>query len=215
MPNKQNMAGREILLLEKIHPNAREQFRAKNYGVAEKPNSPADSELNQALKDILILGVRSKTKVTPQILQKAPKLLAVGCFCIGTDQVDLKKCSELGVAVFNAPYSNTRSVTELVIGEIIVLMRRIFERNSAAHRGAWKKGDDGCFEVRGKTLGIVGYGHIGSQVSVIAESLGMNVLFYDIVEKLALGNARPVHSLEELLHKADLVTLHVPEDKST
>ncbi len=215
MPDKTGATSASVLLLEKIHPHAGEQFRARNYGVVEKPNSPADSELNQALKDIQILGVRSKTKVTPRILQKAPKLLAVGCFCIGTDQVDLKKCSELGIAVFNAPYSNTRSVTELVIGEIIMLMRRIFERNSAAHQGVWKKGDDSCFEVRGKTLGIVGYGHIGSQVSVIAESLGMNVIFYDIAEKLALGNARPAHSLEELLHKADLVTLHVPEDKST
>lgn len=214
MPNKTG-ATTDILLLEKIHPNAAGQFRTKNYEVAEKPNSPADSELNQALRDIRILGIRSKTKVTPKLLQEAPNLLAIGCFCIGTDQVDLKKCSELGIAVFNAPFSSTRSVTELVIGEIIMLMRQAFERNAAAHQGLWAKGEDAGFEVRGKTLGIVGYGHIGSQVSVIAESLGMNVIFYDIAEKLTLGNARPAHSLEELLRKADIVTLHVPEDKST
>ncbi|MGH8004608.1 MAG: phosphoglycerate dehydrogenase, partial [Limisphaerales bacterium] len=171
--------------------------------------------MNPVLQNVQILGIRSKTKVTPMLLQKAPKLLAIGCFCIGTDQTDLKKCTELGIAVFNAPYSNTRSVTELVIGEIIMLLRRIFERNSAAHRGSWNKGDDASFEVRGKTLGIVGYGHIGSQVSVIAEALGMNVIFYDIAEKLALGNARSAHSLEELLRRADIVSLHVPEDKST
>ncbi|MGE5692647.1 MAG: phosphoglycerate dehydrogenase [Candidatus Zixiibacteriota bacterium] len=215
MPNKQNMAPANVLLLEKIHPNAAAQFKAKNFAVTEKPASPPESELNQSLGGIQILGIRSKTKLTPKLLQKAPNLLAVGCFCIGTNQVDLKKCTELGIAVFNAPYSNTRSVTELVIGEIIMLLRRIFERNNAVHEGSWTKGDDGCFEVRGKTLGIVGYGHIGSQVSVIAESLGMNVIFYDIVEKLALGNARPVHSLEELLRQSDVVTLHVPEDQST
>jgi len=215
MPNQPNATSTSVLLLEKIHSNAGEQFRAKKYQVAEKLDSPAESELNQTLGEIQILGIRSKTKITPKILQKAPNLLAIGCFCIGSDQVDLKKCSELGIAVFNAPYSNTRSVTELVIGEIIMLMRCIFERSNAAHQGTWNKGDDASFEVRGKTLGIVGYGHIGSQVSVIAESLGMNVLFYDIAEKLALGNAHPVHSLEELLRRADIVTLHVPEDKST
>lgn len=215
MANKASVSPAGVLLLEKIHPNAAGQFRAKNYAVVEKPNSPADSELNQVLRDIQIFGIRSKTKVTSKLLQKNPNLLAIGCFCIGTDQVDLKKCSELGIAVFNAPFSSTRSVTELVIGEIIMLMRRAFERNTAAHQGLWAKGEDASFEVRGKTLGIVGYGHIGSQVSVIAESLGMNVIFYDIAEKLALGNARPVHSLEELLRKADVVTLHVPEDKST
>ena len=175
-----------VLLVEKIHPNAAAQFRAKNYAVIEMLHSPAEAELIQALGGLQILGIRSKTKLTPAALQEASTLMAVGCFCIGTDQVDLKKCSELGIAVFNAPYSNTRSVTELVIGEIIMLLRRIFERNGAAHQGSWAKGDDGCFEVRGKTLGIVGYGHIGSQVSVIAEGLGMNVIFYDIVEKLAL-----------------------------
>ncbi|MCI0330527.1 MAG: phosphoglycerate dehydrogenase [candidate division Zixibacteria bacterium] len=215
MPNRPGATPINVLLLEKIHPDAAGQFRAKNYAVAEKPNSPAGAELGRMLGEVQILGIRSKTKVTPTLLQKAPELLAVGCFCIGTDQVDLKKCSERGIAVFNAPFSSTRSVTELVIGEIIMLLRRAFERSAAAHQGTWAKGEDASFEVRGKTLGIVGYGHIGSQVSVLAEALGMNVAFYDVAEKLALGNARPVHSLEELLRKADIVTLHVPEDKST
>ncbi len=215
MPDKPNVLTKSVLLLEKIHDDAGEQFRAQKYRVVQKPFAPTDLELKLALPEFQILGLRSKTKLTSKILQKAPNLLAVGCFCIGTDQVDLQKCSQLGIAVFNAPFSSTRSVTELVIGEIIMLLRRAFERNAAAHQGVWAKGEDAAFEVRGKTLGIVGYGHIGSQVSVIAESLGMNVIFYDLAEKLALGNARAVHSLEELLRRADVVTLHVPEDKST
>jgi len=204
-----------VLLLEKIHPYAKEQFQQQNYTLSEEPKSISEAELAKAVEPLHLLGIRSKTRLTGKVLKKAPNLLAVGCFCIGTDQVDLAECTRRGIAVFNAPYSNTRSVTELVIGEIIMLLRRTFEKSNAAHQGVWSKSEDASFEVRGKTLGIVGYGHIGSQVSVIAEALGMNVIFYDIADKLALGNARPVHSLAELLRRADIVTLHVPDTKAT
>jgi D-3-phosphoglycerate dehydrogenase len=162
-----------------------------------------------------LLGIRSKTRVTERTLLHARRLWAIGCYCIGTDQVDLATARRRGVAVFNAPYSNTRSVAELVVGEIIMLLRRVFEKSQKLQQKKWDKSSEGCYEVRGKTLGIVGYGHIGSQVSILAEALGMEVIYYDLVEKLPFGAARPVHTLAELLAAADVVSLHVPEDRTT
>lgn len=174
-----------------------------------------EKELINAVKDIHLLGIRSKTNITPAVLDAATKLQAIGCFCIGVNQVDLQAATDCGVAVFNAPYSNTRSVAELVIGAAIMLIRRIPDKNGAAHKGIWMKEASGSYELRGKTLGIIGYGNIGSQVSVLAESLGMKVLFYDIETKLPLGNASSNTSLEEVLSSADVVTLHVPDNDTT
>ncbi len=162
-----------------------------------------------------MLGIRSKTQVTAPVLRAARHLLSVGCFCIGTNQVDLAAANGLGIPVFNAPFSNTRSVAEMILGEIIVLARQLFDRSREVHAGTWRKEAVGCHEVRGKVLGIVGYGHIGSQVGVLAEALGMQVLFYDIVSKLALGNCQPCDSLEQLLSRSDFVTLHVPATPQT
>jgi D-3-phosphoglycerate dehydrogenase len=167
------------------------------------------------IKDVHILGIRSKTHVTKEVLESASKLLAVGCFCIGTNQVDLKAAARKGIAVFNSPYSNTRSVAELIIGLSIMLIRKIIDKQNAAHRGIWLKESKGCYELRGKTLGIIGYGNIGSQVSVLAEAMGMNVIYYDVAPKLPHGNAKPVRTLKELLQQADIVTLHVPSDSTT
>lgn len=175
----------------------------------------SEEELIEKIREVHILGIRSKTNITPRVLDAAKKLQAIGCFCIGVNQVDLNAATEQGVAVFNAPYSNTRSVAELVIGAAIMLIRRIPDKNSAAHRGVWMKESSGSYELRGKTLGIIGYGNIGSQVSVLAEALGMKVLFYDVEKKLPLGNAESKASLKELLGKADVVTLHVPENTQT
>ena len=172
-------------------------------------------ELKARLANVHILGIRSRTKLTKDVLSAADKLLTVGCFCIGTNQVDLQAAKRQGIPVFNAPYSNTRSVAELVIAEIVMLFRGIPQRSWGAHEGAWDKTVKGAREIRGKTLGIVGYGHIGSQLSIIAEALGMQVRFYDIIEKLAIGNAKPCRSLDELLAEADVVTLHVPETAQT
>ena len=167
------------------------------------------------IKDVHILGIRSKTHISAAVLAAAKKLQAIGCFCIGVNQVDLKAATKNGVVVFNAPYSNTRSVAELVIGAAIMLIRRIPDKNKAAHQGLWLKESSGCFELRGKTLGIIGYGNIGSQVSVLAEALGMKVIFYDVETKLPLGNAADAQSLKNLLSKSDIVTLHVPETNQT
>jgi D-3-phosphoglycerate dehydrogenase len=204
-----------VLLLENIHLDAAARFRSETFQVEALPSSLSEEELCKKIETAHLLGIRSKTQVTERVLQHARRLWAIGCYCIGTDQVDLKTARRRGVVVFNAPYSNTRSVAELVIGEIIMLLRRVFEKSQTLHQKIWDKRAEGCYEVRGKTLGIVGYGHIGSQVSILAEALGMDVIYYDVVEKLPIGNARPVHSLEELLAKADAVTLHVPEDKTT
>ena len=205
-----------IALLENIHPYATQLF-GKN-GIHHIQMQKAAFE-DQALQDILgnthILGLRSKTRVRAADMDKAPHLEAMGCFCIGTDQVDLDAAAERGIPVFNAPYANTRSVAELVLGEIIMLLRRVPEKSAAAHRGEWLKGIDGACEVRGKTLGIVGYGHIGTQLSVLAENLGMRVLFYDIVDKLSLGNAQRADSLGQLLSQSDVVSLHVPATPET
>lgn len=197
------------LLLENIHPDAAEALRQEGYRVEALSDALNEAELTRAIKGVSLLGIRSKTQVTEKALAAADRLLAVGCFCIGTEQVALDAASDRGVAVFNAPYSNTRSVVELAIGEIVMLLRRAAESSSLLHNGTWRKSAAGCREVRGRTLGIVGYGHIGSQLSVLAEALGMHVLFHDLEERLALGNAVKCNTLNELLAKSDIVTLHV------
>ncbi len=206
----------KVLLLEGIHESSAGSFRAAGYTNVEYLKTALDgADLEQKLKDVHIVGIRSRTQLTQQVLQKAGKLFAVGCFSIGTNQVDLQWAKQLGIPVFNAPFSNTRSVAELVIAEIIMLMREVPSRNAAAHRGEWLKAVGNSFEVRGKNLGIVGYGHIGSQVSILAESLGMNVLYFDIEKKLSLGKAFMCASLNDLLEQSDVVTLHVPETPET
>lgn len=199
----------KVLLLENIDKFAQEFMEEEGYKVERLKTGLDEAELITKVKDVHILGVRSKTKVTKKVLESAEKLLAVGCFSVGTDNVDLITASEKGIGVFNAPYQNTRSVVELVIGNIIMLLRRVFEKSSKLHQGIWDKSVENCFEVRGKRLGIVGYGNIGTQISVIAESLGMEVYFYDVIPRLAIGNARKCRSLDELLKVADVVTIHV------
>ncbi|MCC7385631.1 MAG: phosphoglycerate dehydrogenase [Deltaproteobacteria bacterium] len=206
----------QILLLEGIHPNAVAELRASGYASVDRlPHALDEQELIARIAQVQIIGIRSRTQLTARVLEAAPRLFCVGCFSIGTNQVDLLEARRRGVPVFNAPYSNTRSVAELIIGEIVMLMRGIFEKSQIVHRGGWVKSAKDSYEVRGKTLGIVGYGHIGSQVSILAEALGMRVRFYDIVKKLALGNAQPAATLGELLTQSDVVTLHVPETEQT
>lgn len=206
----------KILLLENISDSAVEEFKHSGYTNISKVQGALDKDrLMSLIKDVHILGIRSKTHVTKEVLESASKLLAVGCFCIGTNQVDLKAAARKGIAVFNSPYSNTRSVAELIIGLSIMLIRKIIDKQNAAHRGIWLKESKGCYELRGKTLGIIGYGNIGSQVSVLAEAMGMNVIYYDVAPKLPHGNAKPVRTLKELLQQADIVTLHVPSDSTT
>ena len=204
-----------VLLLENIHPAAAARFQQESFHLETLPSSLNEDELCRKIETVHLLGIRSKTRITERVLLAARRLWAIGCYCIGTDQVALTIARRRGVPVFNAPYSNTRSVAELVIGEMIMLLRRVFEKSQSLHQNKWDKNAEGCFEVRGKTLGIIGYGHIGSQVSILAEALGMEVIYYDIVDKLPIGNARAVHHLDELLQHADIVTLHVPEDKAT
>ncbi|MEO6254423.1 MAG: phosphoglycerate dehydrogenase [Ferruginibacter sp.] len=205
-----------ILFLENISDVAVKHFNVSGYANVKKINSAlSEAELIHAIKDIHLLGIRSKTQITKKILDAAPKLQAIGCFCIGVNQVDLKAATRNGVVVFNAPYSNTRSVAELVIGASIILIRNIVDKNKAAHEGVWLKEASGSYELRGKTLGIIGYGNIGKQVSVLAESIGMKVIFYDTETKLPLGNAEDKKSLREVVGKSDIVTLHVPELTST
>ncbi|MBX3462195.1 MAG: phosphoglycerate dehydrogenase [Planctomycetes bacterium] len=205
-----------ILLLEGVHASAAELFAADGYTqVVSQPKALPPDELRRALASVHMLGIRSRTQLTAEVLAAAPRLMAIGCFCIGTNQVDLAAARRRGIPVFNAPFSNTRSVAELVLAEIVLLLRGIPQRNAAAHRGEWIKSAAGSREARGKVLGIVGYGHIGTQVGLLAEALGMQVVYHDIVTKLALGNAQPVRSLEALLEQADVVTLHVPETPQT
>ncbi|MDZ7344668.1 MAG: phosphoglycerate dehydrogenase [candidate division KSB1 bacterium] len=204
-----------VLLLENIHPEAAARFRAETFQVESLPSSLREDELCKKIETVHLLGIRSQTRVTEAVLQHARRLWAIGCYCIGTEQVNLVAARRRGIVVFNAPYSNTRSVAELVIGEIIMLLRRVWEKSQSLNLKIWDKSAVGCYEMRGKILGIVGYGHIGSQVSVLAEALGMDVIYYDIAEKLPLGTARPMPSLEALLTQADIVTLHVPEDETT
>lgn len=206
----------KILFLENISDSAVKHFRQSGYVQVEKiSRALTEDQLAEVIKDVHILGIRSKTQVTKKILDAGKKLQAIGCFCIGVNQVDLRAATANGVVVFNAPYSNTRSVAELVIGSAIMLIRRIPDKNKAAHDGIWMKDAKGSYELRGKTLGIIGYGNIGSQVSVLAEGLGMKVLFYDIETKLPLGNAVDAKSLKEILSRSDIVTLHVPETDQT
>ncbi|MCU0445785.1 MAG: phosphoglycerate dehydrogenase [Microscillaceae bacterium] len=206
-----------VLLLENIHPRAVEIFRKEGYNVETIKGALDEEELCEKIKNVQILGIRSKTQVTKKALENANRLLAVGAFCIGTKQIDLEACLHKGVVAFNAPYSNTRSVVELAIGEMIMLMRNTVEKSNLMHQGIWDKSAKNSFEIRGKKLGIIGYGNIGTQLSVLAEALGMQVYFYDVVEKLALGNATPCSSLEELLQIADVISLHVddrPQNKN-
>ncbi|MBN8837956.1 MAG: phosphoglycerate dehydrogenase [Sphingobacteriia bacterium] len=205
-----------ILFLENISDKAVQQFKQNGYTNVKKISGAlSEAELINAVKDVHLLGIRSKTQITEKVLAAATKLQAIGCFCIGVNQVNLKAATKQGITVFNAPYSNTRSVAELVIGLAIMLIRRIPDKNKAAHEGVWLKDAKGSFELRGKTLGIIGYGNIGSQVSVLAEGLGMKVLFYDVETKLPLGNAVAAKSLKELVSKADIISLHVPETPQT
>ncbi len=205
-----------VLLLEGIHAKAVQTFKDAGYtNVEHHPKALPANELKAALADAHFVGIRSRTNLTAEVLAGAPKLVGVGCFCIGTNQVDLSAAQLAGVPVFNAPFSNTRSVAELVIAQIVLLMRGIPEKNAAAHRGEWLKSATGSYEARGKTLGIIGYGHIGSQLGVLAEALGLRVLYYDIENKLPLGNAHVLSDLDELFGQADAVSLHVPETPQT
>ena len=220
MPEKKNTSYPKekinILFLENISDVAVQQFSKAGYTNINKINAAInENELIKEIKNVHLLGIRSKTQITANVLQAAGKLQAIGCFCIGVNQVNLTEATKNGVAVFNAPYSNTRSVAELVIGAAIMLVRKIIDKNKAAHDGIWMKDASGSHELRGKTMGIIGYGNIGSQVSVLAEALGMKVIFYDTETKLPLGNATDSRNLRELLQLSDVVTLHVPELKST
>jgi len=199
----------KVLLLENVHPDAAAIFKAEGYSVEVMKGALDEDELCKKIKNINILGIRSKTQVTRKVLDHANNLLAIGTFCIGTNQVNLEECSQRGIAVFNAPYSNTRSVVELALGEMIMLVRSTFEKSNKMHQGEWDKSANGSVEIRGKKLGLVGYGNIGTQFSILAEALGMEVYFYDVVDKLALGNARKCSSLKQLLEIADVVSLHV------
>ena len=199
----------KILLLENIHPDAVALLRSEGFIVESLSKSLGEDELCEKIKDVSILGIRSKTEVTKKVLESAPRLMAIGAFCVGVNQIDLAECAKRGVAVFNAPFSNTRSVVELAIGEMIMLIRNVFDKSVKMHRGEWDKSAKDSYELRGKHLGIIGYGNIGAQLSVVAESLGMKVYFYDLVEKLALGNAIKCPSMKELLKKSDIVTVHV------
>ncbi len=197
------------LLLEQIHPDAEQLLRSAGFAVDAVSRSLDEDELIDRIRGVSLIGIRSKTQITARVLDAADSLVAIGAFCIGTNQIDLHAAAEAGVAAFNAPFSNTRSVVELAIAEIIAMTRRLTEKNALMHQGVWDKSADGAHEVRGRTLGIVGYGNIGTQLSVLAENLGMRVLFYDKADRLALGNARRCLSLPELLAESDVVTLHV------
>jgi len=205
----------KFLLLENVHQSAHDLIRSEGFALEAVPRSLKEDELAQKLRDVHVLGIRSKTQVTARALAEARRLLSVGCFCIGTNQVDLAAANGRGVPVFNAPFSNTRSVAELIICEVIALARQLGDRSREVHEGRWRKAAAGSFEVRGKTLGVIGYGHIGSQVGVLAEALGMRVIFYDHTSKLPMGNNRACASLAELLAAADFVTLHVPATPQT
>ncbi len=206
----------KVLLMEGVHENAIRYFKENGYSNIESYNEAlSGNELEKRLKNAHIVGIRSRTELRGNILGKAPKLITIGCFSIGTNQVDIMDAKMMGIPVFNAPFSNTRSVAELVIAECIMLMRGIPEKNALAHNKIWMKSPVGAVEVRGKTLGVIGYGHIGSQVSILAESLGMDIYYYDIERKLSLGNARPTRNLTELLKISDTVTIHVPSTELT
>ncbi len=205
----------KVLLLENIHPSAHELFRAERYNLETLKTALGEDELVRRIEDVHVLGIRSKTRVTDRVLAAGRRLLSVGCFCIGTNQVDLAGANKRGVPVFNAPFSNTRSVAEMIMAEIVMLSRRLGDRVREMHVGQWQKVATGSFEIRNKSLGIIGYGHIGRQIGVIAEALGMRVLFFDVAAKLPMGNNRATPTLEEMLAQSDFVTLHVPETPQT
>jgi len=206
----------KILLLENISDAAVDELRAAGYSEIERISGAlSEREIAAAVKDVHLLGIRSKTQITKKVLASADKLLAIGAFCIGVNQIDLRSATERGVAVFNAPHANTRSVAELIIGLCVMLIRKITDKNAAAHAGKWLKDAAGSFELRNKTLGIIGYGNIGSQVSIMAEALGLRVIYFDVATKLPHGNAKQIRDLRELLKRADIVTLHVPSDAAT
>ncbi|GAA0361654.1 phosphoglycerate dehydrogenase [Bowmanella denitrificans] len=205
-----------ILLLEGLHQSALETLKANGYtNIEYLKTSLPEAELIEKIQDVHFIGIRSRTQLTESVIDAAQKLVAIGCFCIGTNQVDLDAAQRRGIPVFNAPFSNTRSVAELVLGEILLLLRGIPQKNAQCHRGGWDKSAVGSFEARGKTLGIIGYGHIGTQLSIMAEHIGMRVQFYDIEDKLVLGNARQIKSLNQLLKTSDVISLHVPETPQT
>lgn len=205
----------KVLLLENIHQSAHESFLKQSFQIEVRSGALKEDELVEALADVELLGIRSKTQITEKALAKADKLLSIGCFCIGTNQVDLAAAKRRGVPVFNAPFSNTRSVAEMIIGELILLARQIGDRSREVHAGVWKKVSSACYEVRGKTLGLVGYGHIGQQLGVLAEALGMRVVYYDIATKLPMGNNRALPTLGALLEESHFVSLHVPATPET
>lgn len=205
----------KVLLLENIHPKAVQAFKSETFQVELLAGALPEDQLKAKIKDVHIIGIRSKSKLTESVLAEAKRLLAIGCFCIGTDQVDLVAAERFGIPVFNSPFSNSRSVAELIIGEVISLSRRLSEKTMEMHNQTWNKSAKGCKEIRGKTLGIVGYGHIGSQLSVLAEGMGMQVIFYDVVRLMPLGRAHACADLNSLLQQADFVTLHVPDTEKT
>ncbi|CAK3934019.1 D-3-phosphoglycerate dehydrogenase 2 [Lecanosticta acicola] len=201
----------KVLLLENVNQTGQAILKKQGYQVEALKSSLPEDQLIEKIQDVHVIGIRSKTQITANVLKHAKNLIVIGCFCIGTNQVDLTYAAEMGIAVFNSPFSNSRSVAELMIGEIIALARQIGDRSNEMHQGIWNKVSAGCWEVRGKTLGIVGYGHVGAQLSVLAEAMGMRVIYYDVINMMALGTANQVPSLQELLQGADFVTLHVPE----
>ncbi|KAK3399015.1 hypothetical protein B0T20DRAFT_188985 [Sordaria brevicollis] len=205
----------KILLLENVNKTGQDILKAQGYQVEFLKTSLPEDQLIEKIRDVHVIGIRSKTKLTANVLREAKNLLVIGCFCIGTNQVDLDYAAQHGIAVFNSPFANSRSVAELVIAEIITLARQLGDRSNEMHRGTWNKVSNKCWEIRGKTLGIVGYGHIGSQLSVLAEAMGMTVIYYDVVTLMAIGTARQVPTLDALLEEADFVTLHVPETPET
>nr|WP_276596356.1 phosphoglycerate dehydrogenase [Sorangium aterium] len=205
----------KVLLLENIHQSAHELFRSRSFEIETRSSALKEDELIAALAGVDILGIRSKTHVTARVLEKADKLLSIGCFCIGTNQVDLDAANRRGVPVFNAPFSNTRSVAEMIIGESIMLARQLGDRSREVHAGTWKKVSKACYEIRGKTIGLIGYGHIGQQLGVLAEAMGMRVVYYDIAQKLPMGNNRALPTLQALLAESDFVSLHVPATSET
>lgn len=205
----------KIILLENIDPSAIIRLNKEGFDIQAHKGSLEGNELKEKIKDAHVIGIRSKTKLTADVLSVCRRLLCIGCFCIGTDQVDLSFAEKKGIPVFNSPFCNSRSVAELMISWIITLARKLGDRNIEMHKGIWNKSSSGCHEIRGKTLGIVGYGHIGSQLSVMAEAMGLKVIFYDIENIMPLGNSKPCDSLHQLLQTADFVTLHVPKTEQT
>ncbi|MGK5084828.1 phosphoglycerate dehydrogenase [Bdellovibrionota bacterium FG-1] len=205
----------KVLLLENIHPLAKDILSSEGFQIETLPGALSEDQLKERIRDVHVLGIRSKTYVSAAVLAEAKKLLTVGAFCIGTNQIELEAAKARGIPVFNAPFGNTRSVAEMIIAEVIMLSRQLAHRSMEMHGNVWKKISKDCHEVRGKTIGIIGYGHIGSQVSTLSEALGMRVLFFDILSKLPLGNAKPANSLANLLRESDFVTLHVPETPQT